>query len=554
MLNRMRLNTQIMLLLTTTISLLMLLYLGWDSYMQRRQALEDLRKSTAVLTTSLMSTRDFIAQNQDLINKDQDGSIHFKSLNPSVAIRGISERFNGTMGYTFKQTNLTVRNPQNAPDPFEREMLQKLAANKSLEEEWAVDTVNEQNVFRYMRPLYYDNSCLSCHGEPAGKPDIAGFPREGHKLGDFAGAISIIAPLAPMEQNYRNMLTGRLLAIFTLWLTLTSVIYFMIRKSFVRPLEHMTALVRKIGLGDLAVSDRRAMENLEMQTLYDSFRAMAQNLKELHDNLETKVTERTGELAAAYQALQDHQRQLQKINKKLAAASEVKSEFIATMSHELQTPLTAMMAYAEIILEYGTENDEVTEYVYDIYQSAHHLLDLIRDILDLSKVEKGKLQLHPVVFEIAEITAVLERIFQPLTARAGLTLTMEVPAELPVIQADKNKVKQILMNLLSNAIKFTSAGGRIHLTVSYQAAGDTLLVSVRDTGKGMAPHELALIFDTFYQADSGTAKEYGGTGLGLAITRQLIELHGGAIWVDSAPGQGSTFRFTLPVQQIPQKS
>lgn len=554
MFNRMRLNTQIMLLLTTTISLLMLLYLGWDSYVQRRQALEDMHKSTAVLATSLMSTRNFIAQNQDLINKDQDGSIHFKSLNPSVAIRGISELFNGTMGYTFKQTNLAVRNPQNAPDPFEREMLRKLAGDRSLEEEWAVDRVDDKKVFRYMRPLYYDSSCLSCHGEPAGQPDIAGFSKEGHKPGDFAGAISIIAPLEPLEENYRHMLTVRLLATFTLWLTLTAAIYFMIRKSFVRPLEHMTALARQIGLGDLAVQDRRTMENREMQTLYDSFRVMAQNLKELHDNLESKVRERTGELAAAYQSLQEHQHQLQKINKKLAEASEVKSEFIATMSHELQTPLTAMMAYAEIILEYGTENDIVTEYVYDIYQSAHHLLDLIRDILDLSKVEKGKLQLHPAVFEIAEITAVLERIFQPLTARAGLTLTMEVPVELPVIQADKNKVKQILMNLLANAIKFTPAGGRIHLAVSYLSAGDSLLIMVEDTGKGMAPSELALIFDSFYQADSGTTKEYGGTGLGLAIARHLIELHGGSIGVESTPGQGSTFRFTLPVQQLPPKA
>ncbi|TWH48011.1 DUF3365 domain-containing protein [Sporomusa sp. KB1] len=554
MLNRTRLNTQIMIFLTTTITILMLLYLAWDSYVQRQQALEDLHKSTAVLANSLLYTRTFIAQKQELINKDQNGALHFKNLNPSVAIRGISELFNGTMGYTFKQTNLTVRNPQNSPDKFEVEMLKKLSGDRNLDEEWAVDTLNEKKVFRYMRPLYYDSSCLACHGEPAGQPDIAGFPKEGLKIGDFAGAISIVAPMEQMEANYQKMLTGRLLAMFALWLTLTSITYLLIRKNFVKPLEYMTALVQKIGQGDLEVRDPRVIGNFEIQTLYDNFQSMAMNLKELHDNLENKVSERTNELASAYQVLQAHQQQLQDINRKLAEVSEVKSEFIATMSHELQTPLTAMIAYAEIILEYGTEKQEVTEYVYDIYQSAHHLLDLIRDILDLSKVAKGKLLLHPVVFDITEITAVLERIFQPLTSRAGLTLTTEISNELPVIQADKNKVKQIIMNLLSNAVKFTPAGGSIHLKVSYLDDEEKLLVSVKDTGKGLSKDDLAFIFDKFFQVDSGTTKEYGGTGLGLAITKHLIELHGGIIGVESTLGKGSTFYFTLPIQQIPTEA
>ncbi|HWR06125.1 ATP-binding protein [Sporomusa sp.] len=551
MLNRMRLNTQIMWLLTTTISVLMLLYLGWDSHILRKQALEDLHKSTAVLANQLLYTRIFIAQKQDLINKDGDGSIHFKNFNPSVAIRGISELFNGTMGYTFKQTGLKVRNPENSPDLFEIEMLQKLAGDRDLNEEWAVDTINDRKVFRYMLPLYYERDCLTCHGEPAGKLDIAGYPKEGSKLGDFAGAISIIAPMDQMEQNIHNMLVGRLLAVFTLWLTLTALIYLIIRKRFVQPLEHMTGLAQRIGSGNLEMRDVPAMANFEIQTLYDSFHAMAENLKELHDNLESKVSERTNELAAAYQTLQRHQQELQKINKKLAEASEVKSEFIATMSHELQTPLTSMIAYAEVILEYGTEKEEVTEYVYDIYQSAHHLLDLIRDILELSKIEKGKMQLHLTVFEIAEITAVLERILSPLINRNGLTCSIEIPEELPAIQADKNKVKQILMNLLSNAIKFTPAGGSVHVKVMYLDDEHTILVSVQDTGKGMSQNDISLIFGKFIQLDSGITKEYGGTGLGLAITKHLIELHGGTIWVESTTGSGSTFYFKLPIYQVP---
>ncbi len=554
MFNRMPLNTQITLLLTITVAVLMLGYLGWDSYVQRQQALENLHTSTAILASELLYTRIFIAHNQDLINKDQDGTTHFKNLNPSVAIRGISELFNGTMGYTFKQTNLKVRNLQNSPDPFEVEMLQKLAGDRNLTEEWALDTVNNRKVFRYMRPLYYESDCLTCHGQPAGELDIAGYPKEGFSLGDFAGAISIIAPTEQMEQNLHNMLIARFLSIFTLWLTLTSLIYLIIRKRFVQPLEHMTLLAKKIGSGDLEVRDRSTMANLEIQTLYDIFHSMAENLKELHDNLESKVNERTTELATAYQTLQMHQQSLQKINEKLVAASEVKSEFIATMSHELQTPLTAIIAYAEVIMEYEMENEEVTEYIYNIYQRAHHLLDLITDILDLSIIEKGKMQLHPTVFEIAEITTVLERIFYPLIKKTGLTFTIEIPAELPVIQADKNKLKQILMNLLSNAIKFTPAGGSIHLKVVYLNDEHNILVSVNDTGKGMPPNDFLRIFDKFSQLDSGTTKEHGGIGLGLAITKHLVELHGGTIWVESTIGKGSTFYFKLPIYQIPKKN
>jgi signal transduction histidine kinase len=532
----------------------MLVYLGWDSYVQRQQALENLHTSTAILASELLYTRIFIAHNQDLINKDRDGTTHFKNLNPSVAIRGISELFNGTMGYTFKQTNLKVRNIQNSPDPFEVEMLQKLSGDRNLTEEWALDTVNDRKVFRYMRPLYYESDCLTCHGKPAGELDIAGYPKEGSTLGDFAGAISIIAPTDQMEQNLHNMLVARLLSIFTLWLTLTSLIYLIIRRRFVQPLEHMTSLAKKIGSGDLEVRDLRAMANLEIQTLYDSFRSMAENLKELHDNLELKVNERTTELATAYQTLQIHQQSLQKINEKLVEASEVKSEFIATMSHELQTPLTAIIAYAEVIMEYETKNEEVTEYIYNIYQSAHHLLDLITDILDLSIIEKGKMQLHPTVFEIAEITTVLERIFYPLIKKTSLTFNIEIPDELPVIQADKNKLKQIFMNLLSNAIKFTPVGGRIHLKVVYLNDEHNILVSVNDTGKGMPPNDFLRIFDKFSQLDSGTTKEHGGIGLGLAITRHLVELHGGTIWVESTIGKGSTFYFKLPIYQIPKKN
>ncbi len=172
----------------------------------------------------------------------------------------------------------------------------------------------------------------------------------------------------------------------------------------------------------------------------------------------------------------------------------------------------------------------------------------------MTKIETGKIHLHPTVFELSEIISVLERILYHMVKRNDLSLTIELPQELPVVQADKNKLKQIFMNLLSNAIKFTPAGGSVHLKVTYLNDEQKILVSVTDTGKGISENDFALIFEKFSQLDSGTTKKYGGIGLGLVITKYLIELHGGNIWVESVVSKGSTFYFKLPICQIPQKS
>ena len=333
--------------------------------------------------------------------------------------------------------------------------------------------------------------------------DIAGYPREGFKLGDFAGAISIIAPLDKMEQNLQHLLYGRLLAVLILWLTLT---YCVLRRRFVQPLEHLTLLAAKIGRGEWSLPEDNQLNSQEMQTLYESFQTMSAKLQELHNNLENRVALRTSELAQAYQILQEQQYKLQAINMQLAKANEIKTEFIATMSHELQTPLTAMIASAEVILEQGTAEAQTSEYIYDIYQSAHHLLDLITDILDLARMEKGKMHLHTTFFAIEELVTVLAQIFHPLLQRSQLSLKLEISEILPMLQADKNKVKQILMNLMANAVKFTPAGGSITLKIGYLPDEQSLLIAVQDTGKGIPAADFSLIFEKFQRLQDKTAK------------------------------------------------
>jgi two-component system, NtrC family, sensor kinase len=234
--------------------------------------------------------------------------------------------------------------------------------------------------------------------------------------------------------------------------------------------------------------------------------------------------------------------------RQLEAASRHKSEFLANMSHELRTPLNAILGFSEVLAErmFGEVNAKQAEYLQDILSSGRHLLSLINDILDLSKVEAGRLELElgrfhlPTALDNA-LTLVRER-----ATRHGITLTPTVDAGVGDIVADERKVKQILLNLLSNAVKFTPEGGRVGLTAT--AADGIITIAVSDTGIGIAPEDQAAIFEEFRQVGREDARKQEGTGLGLTLAKKFVELHGGRIWVQSHVGQGSTFSFTLPVQ------
>ncbi len=240
-------------------------------------------------------------------------------------------------------------------------------------------------------------------------------------------------------------------------------------------------------------------------------------------------------------------REIEEKSRQLEVASQHKSEFLANMSHELRTPLNAIIGFSEVLLErlFGELNDKQAEYTSDILESGRHLLSLINDILDLSKIEAGRMELDREEFDLPgaiENTLVLVR---ERAHRRGITLTHSLDAQLGRIHADQRKVKQVLLNLLSNALKFTPEGGRIDVRAAVR--GDTAEIAVTDTGIGIAPQDHHAVFEEFRQTGTA-AKKAEGTGLGLAISRKFIELHGGAIRVESALGSGSTFIFTLPLR------
>ncbi len=238
--------------------------------------------------------------------------------------------------------------------------------------------------------------------------------------------------------------------------------------------------------------------------------------------------------------------EIQDKSRQLAEASQHKSQFLANMSHELRTPLNAILGYTELMADgaYGDPSEKMLEVLRRLEANGRHLLGLINDVLDLSKIEAGQLVLELTDYSIQDIAQTVRSTLEPLAADKKLAFKVEVPAKLPPGHGDGRRLTQVLINLVGNAIKFTDAG---EVAIKAEANNGAFYVAVRDTGPGISTADQAKLFQEFQQADNAITKKKGGTGLGLAISKRIIEMHGGRIWVESQPGQGSTFAFTLPV-------
>ena len=241
-----------------------------------------------------------------------------------------------------------------------------------------------------------------------------------------------------------------------------------------------------------------------------------------------------------FEEIQDKSRQVEE-------ASKHKSQFLANMSHELRTPLNAILGYTELIIDgiYGEAPEKMRTVMERVQSNGKHLLGLINDVLDLSKIEAGQLVLSIQDYSIKDVVHGVYSAVEPLANSKKLAFKIDVPANLPAARGDDRRLTQVLLNLVGNAIKFTDAG---EIAVKAAAANGAYTISVRDTGPGIAEADQAKIFDEFQQADSTQTKAKGGTGLGLSIAKRIIEMHGGKLWVESSLGAGSTFSFTVPLR------
>ena len=336
-----------------------------------------------------------------------------------------------------------------------------------------------------------------------------------------------------VEATYRRalLLTGGFAAAS---IVLALGLGFVISWSFILPVREAEGFLGEVAKGDFG-------RNIEVPNR-DEFGALARRMNEM-----------SRELHQLYDEQQRAGHQLRALNAELEQASRAKSNFLASMSHELRTPMNAILGFTEMIRDglYGEVPPDIQEPVSDIHTCGRQLLGLINNVLDLSKIEAGHMELAPSEYVVEDVVSTVKLSLRALAATKGLDLVTAVGPDLPLCFGDGKRITQCLMNLVGNALKFT-AEGRVEIRVAPD--GDHLRFAVADTGIGIAADQVEHIFEEFRQADATVTRDFGGTGLGLAITKKLVELHGGRIWVESEPGKGSTFFFTVPVrmaQEVP---
>ncbi len=416
------------------------------------------------------------------------------------------------------------------PEPFERQIIADFLADETKNEEKPSKPV--QGNFVYYQAVRATRSCLPCHRERQ-------TAEEKRDLGELAenGLIAVVKIRMHTDAIERDVHVNRAVLITTALVTALLIMtgsYLIVRYVIVKPVKHLKAVSDAISAGELNVRSEIQTGD-EFEDLSHAFNRMLRNLVSMQDRLRkvnADLDRKVDELARANMALYESNR--------------LKSDFLATMSHELRTPLNSILGFSEVLLSSSDLNDKQQRWLHNIQSSGERLLNLINDILDLAKIEAGKMEVRPEDVRIADLCEGQLNMFRPLAQKKNIDLRSQVDENIPPVRQDPVKLQQILSNLLSNAIKFTPEGGRVLL----KAEADPLhvLLTVTDTGVGIAPEDQELVFERFRQAGNPLTREHAGTGLGLSIVRELSKLLGGEVTLRSELGRGSTFTVRLPLQ------
>jgi two-component system, NarL family, sensor histidine kinase BarA len=410
---------------------------------------------------------------------------------------------------------------------------QFLSSPRGFRERYIEESDGRQS-YLYYQPLYAQESCVRCH-----KHLDAGGRRPNLQAGELMAMIRVTTDNTPtadeQAKNWAYLWTAAVVVGFVSMISLWAVVRYVI----VKPVTHLRDVANAVREGDV---EKRAVIRTgdEFEELGAAFNRMLRQLLSQQSELKQskgELDERLDELAQA--------------NMRLYEMNRLKSDFLATVSHELRTPLNSILGFSEVLSGIEKLDDKQRRYVGNIQRSGRMLLDMINDILDLAKVESGKMEIRQTEFKISGLISSLCEMARPLAEKKNIDLNFDAPTALPPLRQDQAKVQQILNNLLSNAIKFTPEGGRINITAERDDLGD-LRIKVTDTGIGISPDEQQLVFEKFRQASSvlpdgdAMTREYSGTGLGLSIVRELCRLLGGDVSLESELGKGSTFSVRLP--------
>lgn len=381
-----------------------------------------------------------------------------------------------------------------------------------------------------------DNNILEIVVRIDQRSDVVSLRFPIHFDGKEIGTVALGLSTTRIDASIRRTLGRTLLTSGAIIIFLVVVLYAGFRIIVMRRIEHLQQGVQRVAAG---VFDSK----IEVQS-HDEIGSLTGSFNEMEEQLAATISEKDD----ALRQLSVQAEELKVLRDEAVRANRHKSEFLANMSHELRTPLNAIIGFSDVLRErmFGELNDKQGEYVEDIHSSGRHLLSLINDILDLSKIEAGHMELNRGAFDLPAAIENSLVLVRERASRHAIRIESHIDDRLGEYVGDERKLKQIMLNLLSNAIKFTPDEGQ----VSVWAIKDELAVriSVQDTGIGIAADDIKRVFDEFQQANSNPDVNYEGTGLGLALTRTFVEMHGGEINVESEPNKGSTFSFTLPLE------
>ena len=550
----------------------------WNLSLQNVQAENEAREKAEVLAAEMRAAWDFVDMNQDVINRAEDGTFRTKHLVCVVAAKSISMLFTTETDYSIRFTNDTPRQAANAPDEFEQEALAAFNADPERKAFWrVVDAGDGTRVFRYTEPLYVTESCLECHGDPVGELDQYGYPKEGMQVGQVGGAMSITEPMDIYAAGIQDSMMQQAIMVLFMMVAAFIGLYFVTSRLVLRPIDELRSAAGAVGKGDfnytLTVPDPGERPRDELAELTGEFDRMARDLEALYADLEGQVRSKTDDLMVLNDMLNYQKRELKVALDRLGDEVAYKNEFFAIVSHELRTPLTSILAYARILNADDSLAPKTREAVGEIESNATLLLNMVNNILVISKHAAKKDELLPEPVDFVDLAQFVRKALVPIAEGKDVRLSCSVAPDVPLSMADWEKLRRILENLVNNAIKYTHRGGFVRLTIGFESGEEAnhghgnhpgthvpddedaapagwIVMRVADDGMGIAPEELDQIFELYKQAGQSANRRYRGTGLGLAVVRDLTELHGGTVAVESRVKEGSTFTVRIPYAPV----
>lgn len=534
----------------TTLILIALMVLAvalnaiWSMNSQLNRAEDEMLEKSRILTEELDAVWEFMDINQDRIDTDADGSYNFKGLYCAIAGKSIAKILERESDYIVRYTSPTPRKSAFGVDEYEANAVSAFENGDS--EYYSMSEYNGMQVFRYVKPIYIEESCLDCHGSPAGEIDVTGYVKEGMEVGDLVGVTSIIMPIDAYMTGIQNSIIEQSIYFAVVIGVIILVIGLVITRTFTQPLTQIGKAAEQIEAGDFNIN-LQEVGTSEIRDLARQIGSMAEQLKTLYENLEGEVALRTEQLASANELLEEQQRKLAEANEELKEENRYKSDILAVMSHELRTPLTAIIAYTDMWLAStahrgGSEESAVRE----IKENGQILLSMVNNSLAMARIEAGKDRLSPESFDMVDLVDIVARSISFVAEQRGITLKTIVHPDVPIITADWEKIRRIVENLASNAVKFTRRGGSMTIEVSHDPKSSEVVIQVSDTGKGISKDDLPFIFERFTQSDKSSQRRYKGSGLGLAVVKEMVAMHHGAIDVKSVVHEGSVFTVRIP--------